>query len=67
VAFLKLANPIANRVPRFRTADGGPSLGNFVLNDLLGSTSFNKLLNRLLEVRTVTFKSDSSQKWLSLW
>jgi hypothetical protein len=65
--FLKLANPIAKCVPHCRAAGGGLSLGNIVLQDLLSSTSLYKLVTRLLEVRTVTFSSDFSRKWRTLW
>ena len=65
--FLKLPNPIAKCVPRCRAAGGGPpTLQLSILYYKACSTRY-KLVKRLLQVRTVTFSSDSSRKWPSLW
>ena len=65
--FLKLSNPNAKCVPSCRAAGAGPPPWNSANLVVQACSTRNKLVTRLLKVRTVTFSSDSSRKWTSVW
>ena len=65
--FLKLPNPNAKCVPSCRAAGAGPPPWNSANLVVQACSTRYKLVTRLLKVRTVTFSSDSSRKWTSVW